>query len=207
MALMRRISQSLGVLLVVAFSAWLFLYDDAAQPGPLSFFHEDIQDCTACHEPWRGASDKQCLECHDFDDSPMLKKEIRFHEARQNCMACHKEHQMLGANISIMDHKPLNEELLCTTCHFDRHDGLFGRNCRECHGIRSWKVPGYRHPVEDRTDCYRCHKGPQSHYDERFWDLIVKDMEKESVPERDCCQCHTIYHWRYRRMEHEIPTS
>jgi hypothetical protein len=32
-------------------------------------------------------------------------------------------------------------------------------------------------------------------------------MEKESVPERDCWRCHTIYHWRHRRMEHEIPTS
>jgi hypothetical protein len=122
-------------------------------------------------------------------------------------MICHKEHQLLGATITAMDHRILNDQLLCTTCHFDRHEGLFGEQCRECHRIKTWKVPGYRHPVGDGTDCYRCHKGPQSHYDERFWDLIVKDMEEESIPVRDCWRCHTIHHWPHLKMEHKMSTS
>lgn len=207
MVLMKGIYRSLGILSVVAFSVWLFLNDDAAQPGPLNHSHEDIQDCTACHEPWSGASDNQCLECHEFEESSVPKKEIRFHEARQHCVVCHKEHRMLEATISEMDHTLLNEELLCTACHFDRHDGLFGHSCRQCHGLRSWKVNGYRHPSEERDDCYRCHKGPQSHYDERFWNLIVKDMDQEDIPQKDCWRCHTIYHWQHLKMEHTIVSS
>ena len=204
---MRKTFQTLGIVSVLAFSVWLFSYDDAAQPGPLSPFHEHIQDCTACHQPWRGVSDEQCLQCHDVENLMSLRKEIRLHEAGKNCLACHKEHRILGFAISKMDHSLLNEQLLCTQCHFDRHDGLFGPECRECHGIRSWKVAQYRHPEEDRTDCYRCHRGPHSHYDERFWNIMVKDMGREFLPRKDCWQCHTIYHWRHLLMEHDIPRS
>jgi len=204
MVLMKKTSHILGVLSVLALSVWLFLYDDAAEPGPLSSFHEDVQDCTACHKPWSGVSDQQCLECHDVLDKSVLKREIRFHEGGKNCLVCHKEHRMLGMTISKMDHTILNEQLMCTQCHFDRHDGLFGENCRECHGINSWEVEGYRHPAQERTDCSRCHRGPASHHDVRFWNLIVKDMEMETVSQNDCWRCHTIYHWRHLKMKHKI---
>ncbi len=207
MDLMRRTSKTLGILSVLAFCIWLFLYDDAAQPGPLSSFHQDIQDCTECHEPWTGVSDQQCLECHDVQDKAVLKREIRFHEAERNCLVCHKEHRMMGMTISKMDHTILNEQLACTQCHFDQHDGLFGEGCRQCHDIRTWEVQGYRHPAEGRTDCFKCHRGPASHYDTRFWNLIVEDMGTGPVSQEDCWRCHTIYQWRHLLMEHNISAS
>jgi hypothetical protein len=172
----------------------------------LSLFHEDIQECTACHRPWKGASNGQCLQCHNFDTRPALTQETRFHEARQNCVACHKEHGLFDSTISKMDHTLLNEGLLCTQCHFDRHEGLFGENCRQCHGLQTWKVQGYRHPSEDNVNCVRCHREPQSHCDERFWNLI-EGKEQESVPRRDCWRCHTIRHWRHLKMKHRICPS
>lgn len=194
MGIDRKIPPLIIVAGVLLFSGWLFQRDEAANPGPLSPFHHDLEDCTFCHEPWEGVSEQKCLQCHDFDPDT-LRKEIRFHEDRQRCLSCHKEHSLLEAGITKMDHTLLNGELLCSQCHFDPHNGLFGQNCRDCHGIRGWKINGYRHPAGDRTDCNRCHKGPASHYDERFWKIILKDVGMVSIQPENCGHCHTISHW------------
>lgn len=195
MNIARKLSPFIIIAGVLIFSGWLSQHDKAAQPGPLSHFHNDLEDCDFCHEPWKGVSDLRCLDCHDFDSIETLRKEIHFHEASQRCSSCHKEHGLLEAGISKMDHTLLSGELLCSQCHFDPHKGLFGPNCRDCHGIRNWKITGYRHPEADRTDCNRCHKGPASHYDERFWKIILKDVGILSINPEDCWQCHTIFHW------------
>jgi hypothetical protein len=137
----------------------------------------------------------------------LLRREIRFHEARQKCMFCHKEHRLMEAGISKMEHALLNEALLCTQCHFDPHDGLFGQACRECHRIRTWKVAGYRHPGAHRTDCRLCHKGPDSHGDKRFWKMIVGDMGMASADQKDCWRCHTIFHWDRLKPRKALRTS
>lgn len=204
---MKKFSQIFVIIVVIALCVWLFLYDEAAQPGSLSGYHSDVEKCEACHEPWKGVTDKQCLSCHDLQDALSLRKEIRFHEAGTRCLTCHKEHRMLGETISDMKHTVLHEDLLCTDCHFDRHDGLFGPECRACHGITTWKIPGYRHPEAGRRDCFKCHKAPASHYDERFWTLILKDMTRKDVSAQDCWKCHTIRHWRHLVMEHDLKPS
>lgn len=202
MAAMKRFFRFFGIALVVAFSVWLFLYDEAAQPGSLSVYHDDIKECEACHEPWRGVTNRQCLSCHDLRNRSYLRKEIRFHEAGTHCLTCHKEHGLLGETISDMKHTVLHEDLVCTDCHFDRHEGLFGSECRTCHAITTWKVPGYRHPEAGRKDCFKCHKAPESHYHEPFWNLILKDMRRKDISPEDCWNCHTIRHWRDLAMEH-----
>jgi len=202
--------KALQVVLVAAvllFSGWLFHHDKAAQPGALSRSHADLGDCSFCHDPWKGVSVQQCLECHDFVDTSLLRREMRFHEARRRCMSCHKEHRLMEAGVSKMEHTLLNEKLLCTQCHFDPHEGLFGESCRECHRIRTWKVEGYRHPHADRTDCHLCHKGPDSHYDARFWKVIVEEMEMESVDRKECWQCHTIFHWSHLKQRKKLEAS
>jgi hypothetical protein len=204
---MSKVYLALGILGVVSFATWLFFYDAAAEPGPVSFFHESIDDCTICHKPWRGVSDERCLQCHGFKGGSNQRTEIRFHEAKTECLTCHKEHQLLGTTITAMDHRILNDDLLCSTCHFDKHEGLFGEQCRECHGIKTWKVATYKHPPEDRRRCHVCHKGPQSHYNTRFWLLIVEDMGQEDIPQEDCWRCHGIYHWGHLKMEHRIPAT
>lgn len=201
---MTKLYRSFGVLVVVSFAGWLFFYDAAAEPGPLSLFHKAIDDCTVCHQPWRGVSDKKCLHCHDFEGGGFVRPEIRFHGAQKNCLICHKEHRLLGTTITAMDHRILNDQLLCTRCHLDRHDGLFGQRCRECHGIKTWNVTGYRHPPEERRKCYLCHRGPQSHYNDRFWGLIVQDMAQKNILQKDCWRCHSIYHWGHLKMAHRI---
>ncbi|MBW2107756.1 MAG: cytochrome c3 family protein [Deltaproteobacteria bacterium] len=200
---MKTASQIFGILAVVGIAVLLFLYDGAAEPGRLSSAHDQGGDCKVCHTPWRWVSDERCVACHDVKSIATSRREIRFHQAGKHCLVCHKEHGMLDRTTSKMDHTILNGQLLCTQCHFDRHGGRFGSNCRQCHGIRSWRIASYRHPAEGRRDCIKCHNGPASHDDVDFWRLILKDMPKQKVSQKDCWRCHTIYHWRHLKMRHE----
>jgi len=191
----------LAALVITGLAAWLFFYDKAAQPGNLSGTHADITDCNTCHIPWQGVKDYMCLQCHEFGDVSALDPRLRFHEAEKYCLKCHREHLGPDANISKVDHTIFHGGLLCTQCHLDRHQGLFGSNCRECHGITSMKIEGFRHPAENRTDCNRCHKGPAFHYDERVWEIILKGMGMTSVNQEDCWQCHITLHWPHLKQK------
>jgi hypothetical protein len=201
MDMIRKISRVVVGLSVIVFSGWLFVHDKAAQPGPLSPPHRDLGDCTYCHVPWKGVSEKQCLACHDFSDVASLPRPrlIRFHEAKKNCLYCHQEHGIFESGISQMDHTVLNEALLCTVCHFDVHRGRFGEDCRACHAISAWKIAGYHHPSVERKDCARCHKPPAFHEDKRYWQIILESTGVQEAALEDCWRCHTTNQWPHLR--------
>jgi len=200
----------MAVLVAVALCVYLFLNEEAAKPGPLSIFHEEIDQCNYCHVPWHGVSELRCLECHEFADSSVLRPEIRFHEAEKHCLKCHTEHRGSQEKISRTDHTLFSGKLQCTQCHTDIHSGLFGSKCRECHGIKTWDVVGFRHPPEDKMNCNRCHKVPYSHRDKAFWKKIemthdmTHDEILEDIPPEDCWRCHTTRYWQHLIMPHPI---
>lgn len=197
------------ILGIIAFSVWLFFMDDAAQPGELSSAHLPVSTCDNCHIPWQGVSNDRCLSCHEFSDVTALPPRIRFHEAEKFCRKCHTEHQGVNADISQVNHTLFNGKLQCTQCHLARHHGLFGQNCRECHGITTWKVQGFRHPPAETKECNRCHRAPASHYAEQFWSRIEsthspKGEPSQPVPRKECWRCHTVHRWSHLMMEHTL---
>lgn len=206
--LKRIVLYSLVAMALAIFGGWLFYNEEAANPDPLITSHEESADCQDCHRPWRGVSDDMCLQCHDFSDSSELKPYLRFHEAHKFCTKCHLEHRGVDASISIVDHTLFNPNLHCTQCHFDPHKGSFGLDCRECHRIKTWSVKGFRHPKDEDRECYRCHKPPRSHLDQRFWSKILeahklstgKKLERLDV--KECWRCHITHRWEHFRMEH-----
>lgn len=195
----------LPAVILVAFSVWLFTNENAAAPGQLSPAHLEVAACQDCHEPWRGVSDFMCLNCHEFyEDVSQVRPLIRFHEAERHCLKCHREHVPIQ-NISNMDHTLLNAELKCAQCHLDPHDSLFGEDCRTCHGIDTWQIAGFRHPPEDRGNCNRCHRAPDSHGHEEFKSMIVATHPSLEGADLDmdlkqCRRCHVIHDWRHLRM-------
>lgn len=200
------------VLIIIALSVWLFFNEKAAEPGALSSSHGgNVTGCNDCHVPWRGPSENNCLHCHDFSNLIDINPKLRFHEAKKLCTECHKEHRGLKADISHMNHTLLNGQLECTQCHLDQHHGMFGRECRECHLISTWRIEGFRHPTEKNRECYRCHRAPYSHYDEYFWDVIEeshyerqKKTEVKTISQEDCWLCHTTDQWGHMKMQHEF---
>jgi predicted CXXCH cytochrome family protein len=192
---MKKYLKGLMLLLLVGFSTLLFFSGKAAEPGSLRRFHQDVTGCSSCHVPWKGVLDDKCLECHSGGSMERLKPEIKFHQSNRNCVNCHKEHRGATVSITKMDHTLLNENLLCTQCHFDKHADFFGQECRECHLITTWKIRGYRHPSERSNDCYRCHKAPASHSYDESWGLIKESMHNTAAEQQDCAQCHLLRDW------------
>lgn len=198
MASMKRILPASIVLAMAAVSLWLLFRDVAAEPNSLAPYHADITECRQCHVPWRGAGDDKCVECHTFESgsAAVRTKKLRFHEEKKNCMHCHTLHVGSSGSGSKMDHTLLSGKLTCSQCHFDKHDGLFGQECRQCHSIRTWKVSGYRHPPEDDPFCYRCHKAPSSHCEPDSWERLKGEAGVAPSSERDCSTCHTVLDWK-----------
>ncbi|VBB45492.1 putative secreted protein [uncultured Desulfatiglans sp.] len=197
-----------AILASAALWFWLFQYEGAAQPGSLSTFHVEFKECELCHVPWRGVSQAQCLECHEFSDVSDMRRELRFHQAEDKCLQCHREHQGLHGSIARMDHTMLSGRLQCTDCHTDIHEGLFGSRCRECHAIETWDVPGYRHSPRERKNCHRCHKAPYSHHDKEFWKKIKSahgmGSQDLSFPVLECWRCHVTTSWQNLLMSHPL---
>jgi len=190
---------------MIVFSIWLFSQEQAAEPGALKPVHEENAVCSDCHLPWQRVDDSSCDGCHSFTDTFSLRPEIRFHEAEEHCLDCHSEHRGRTGNISRMDHTLLNPDLLCSTCHLDPHEQLFGEDCRACHGISTWSVAGYRHPPVDRQECNRCHRAPLSHQDLEFWQRIEKRHNIRvgdigDLTPTECWKCHVIHDWQHLKM-------
>lgn len=196
----------IGVVIgLVVLSTWLFSQEQAAEPGPLKPAHEENVVCSDCHRPWQRVDDSSCVGCHSFTDTFSLRPEIRFHEAEEHCLDCHSEHRGRTGDISWMDHTLLNPELLCSTCHLDPHEQLFGEDCRACHAISTWSVAGYRHPPAEQHECSRCHRVPLSHQDLEFWQRIEKRHNIRvgdigDVKPTECRKCHVLHDWQHMRM-------
>lgn len=202
---MKKWIHAIFLLVLAAFSGWLFFYEAAAEPGELSRVHRESAQCQDCHQPWKGVDDDQCLECHTFDNVNALRPAIRFHEEERYCLRCHREHRNPETPVSAMDHTLLNGNLKCTICHLDPHGGLFGANCRECHGLGNWKVPGFKHPDPEKENCSRCHRPPRSHQGEHYRQIILgfhlrNQPEVKDVPATECWRCHVTHDWRHLKM-------
>lgn len=205
----KNVANGLFLALIAGFSIWLYTYDEAAKPGPLSSAHEFIADCETCHNPWQGVTDEICLQCHFFPEVAAFKPELRFHEAHENCLGCHTEHLGRAAEISRVDHTLFHPDLSCAGCHFDVHQGRFGEDCRACHNISSWEIKGVSHPPADEGNCNLCHRPPASHREPEFWSRIleghqmVTDLDDPPSVE-ECRRCHTTHRWGHLIMDHDL---
>jgi hypothetical protein len=105
-----------------------------------------------------------------------------------------------------LDESSAREALKCDGCHLtkDRHLGLFGKDCAQCHATTSWRVAGFQHPSPRSTDCAQCHQAPGSHYMMHF-DMISKKIAgQEDAQVAECCgpaqvnqcyRCHQTTSW------------
>jgi hypothetical protein len=87
--------------------------------------------------------------------------------------------------------------LNCAACHAnkDRHVGLFGQDCAQCHSADKWTIPEFRHPAPTSLDCAQCHQAPPSHYMMHFQmiSMTISGVEKAEV--NQCFLCHQTTSW------------
>ena len=87
--------------------------------------------------------------------------------------------------------------LNCAACHGnkDRHFGLFGQDCAECHSTDKWTIPEFRHPSPTSQDCAQCHQAPPSHYMMHFKMISMTTAGVEKAEVNQCFLCHLTTAW------------
>jgi hypothetical protein len=201
----------LGILLWKTSLGQAVTWQRQSSPGRLSSAHAFLEDnCAACHTAGKGPEAAKCIACHANSEHLLQRRPTAFHAEVGSCRECHAEHQGAGQHPTQMDHDALlrlgrhrlgsaspEGRLDCTSCHGtkDRHQGLFGRDCAQCHATEKWTIPEFRHPSPRSTDCGQCHQAPPSHYMGHFHMVSVKVAGKPHAKVEQCHLCHQTTAW------------
>lgn len=87
--------------------------------------------------------------------------------------------------------------LNCASCHAtkDRHQGLFGSDCVQCHATTQWTVEQFRHPSARSTECAQCHQPPPSHNMMHFSMMSAPLARQPNAKVNQCFLCHQTTDW------------
>ena len=135
-------------------------------------FHVEVGSCRECHPEHQGRNVRPTRMDHtalakiglrqlkEAPDSTDEEKKVR--DRLQQWLAKQPSDLTIAGHPGLTSHEAT---LDCFACHStkDKHFGLFGTNCADCHGASAWKVPSFRHPSPASTDCAQCHQAPPTH--------------------------------------------
>ncbi len=104
---------------------------------------------------------------------------------------------MDGGGVTFLRAEPEEALLNCATCHQtkDRHRGLFGNDCAQCHATTKWTLAEYRHPSSASQSCAQCHQAPPSHYMMHFQMIDQKICGQPNAKVNQCFLCHQTTSW------------
>lgn len=174
-------------------------------------YRETPRDCVSCHQQkdkHKGALGRECARCHN----PKAWTEISFDhsttkfrlEAKHQQVACEKCHTSQP-----FDAVPKT----CVGCHQkeDKHKGILGRQCEQCHTAKSWKEPLFDHGKtafaltgrHQKVDCLKCHTTPQLKETPKVCVTCHKkdDYHKGKLG-TECARCHTAAAWKQVKFDH-----
>lgn len=166
-----------------------------------SAFHVDIASCAACHLEHQGRVPSATKMDHVALAQiglRQMRQELHRSDKTRDDFATWLVKGARGAPPSATPQLQREEALLnCATCHQtkDRHVGLLGNDCAQCHATTKWTIPEFRHPSPVSQSCAQCHQGPPSHYMMHFKmvSMSVAKMEKAEVSQ--CFLCHQTTSW------------
>lgn len=202
------VAMNVAVLIALAFVYPAFM----VSPGKLSAGHAALgEDCFACHQPFKGASETRCQSCHKLEDigvrdtkgKPVMRRKIKssFHRSllKTDCMACHTLHQ--GSKLTHSDIRKFSHSMLhtdvrkaCASCHVKPADDLhrpLTANCSSCHRIGAWKPAQFSHaslPKAALAQCQTCHRKPDDRMHRQF--------------NSGCASCHATKAWEPSTFRH-----
>ena len=196
------------------------LQQQVVAPGALSQSHAFLShECTACHVPVKGVEPALCISCHANNTALLQRQPTAFHANAQACSGCHLEHQGTVRMPTTMDHALLakigqrqiqaagtkgktrpamNESMLdCASCHRskDRHQGLMGTDCVQCHATTQWTIAKFVHPSVSSTECSQCHLPPPSHNMMHFSMMSATLAHQPKAKVNECFMCHQTTAW------------
>ena len=162
-----------------------------------SAFHADIGACAVCHLEHQG----QVASTTKMDHVALARiglKQVSTAPADDPARAALVAWLKQSDAPSLTPHLQRAESLLnCATCHHtkDRHVGLFGTDCAQCHGTTKWTVPEFRHPSSASQSCAQCHQAPPSHYMMHFKMIDQAICGQPNAKVNQCFLCHQTTAW------------
>lgn len=171
-------------------------------------FHASIQECATCHVEHQRTN----LRPIAMDHVALAKIGVRtLARASGQDAASGATLKSLETWLRVdipdqLDAGTTREVLNCAGCHAtkDRHVGMLGKDCAQCHATTQWTIPEFQHPSPRSTSCAQCHKPPPSHYMMHF-DMVSKKVagqEDERVGAccgiaqvNQCYRCHQTTSW------------
>ena len=161
-------------------------------------FHASIGRCGECHAEHRGRSVRPVIMDHAvlarIGFSTLLRQAP---DSEGKRVAQSLNDWMRSTRALQTGSSPLEATLDCASCHStkDRHQGLFGKECSQCHVTAEWKVAGFRHPSAQSFDCAQCHQAPPSHYMEHFRMVSMPVAGVQNARVNQCYLCHQTTSW------------
>ena len=165
-----------------------------------SAFHADIAACTACHLEHQG----RVPITTKMDHVALVRlgaEQLKGGSSRAGVDVAQIKRwldETTAAPPSALPQLQPGEVLLnCATCHQtkDRHFGLFGNDCAQCHGTTKWTLPEFRHPSPVSQSCAQCHQAPPSHYMMHFKMVSMTVARVEKAEVNQCFLCHQTTSW------------
>ena len=171
-------------------------------------FHASVQDCRTCHVEHQGTNTRPVAMDH-VELARAGARTLKRASPTDPGSAATLKSLETWLRIRIpgqLDENSARETLNCAGCHStkDRHLGLFGSDCAQCHATASWRIAEFQHPSPRSLDCAQCHQAPPSHYMMHF-DMISKKIAgQEDARVAECCgvaqvnqcyRCHQTTSW------------
>ena len=171
-------------------------------------FHASIRECRTCHVEHQRTNIRPVAMDH-VELAKIGARTIARASLTDDASAATLKSLETWLRIRIpgqLDENSAREALNCVGCHAtkDRHLGLFGKDCAQCHATTKWTIAEFQHPSPRSTNCAQCHQAPGSHYMMHF-DMISKKIAgQEDAQVAECCgsaqvtqcyRCHQTTVW------------
>jgi thioredoxin reductase (NADPH) len=171
-----------GGFIVAIALVWMLSLHRSYSPGSVSHGHQIFEaQCAACHEPWHGATNAGCLDCHG---------DMASNKHAGSKLADKDSGLMPGIHLA-----GLNGQLACLSCHTDHRgrvpdfERTAGRTCVECHQHPSIAdVSKHQKPMELARGSKHFFKQAFSH--KKHFDLL--STVGPTVKAAPCKSCHDV---------------
>lgn len=171
-------------------------------------------DCHARDDVHDGQMGRQCQDCHGVQswrksefDHDKTRFPLRGGHRDAACASCHPDRRYEGTSTD------------CAACHGleDRHGGLFGNRCADCHGTQSWASTRFDHGKtgfaldgrHQRAGCHSCHS--ESTRGRKLGTQCADCHRGSDVHQgrfgTKCESCHSTESWQKKAFDHDRDTA
>lgn len=163
-------------------------------------FHASIQECATCHVEHQSTKIRPIAMDH-VELAKVGARTLGRASGTDAASAATLKSLETWLRIRIpdeLDARSAREALNCAGCHStkDRHLGLFGTDCAQCHATTQWTIVEFQHPSPRSTNCAQCHQAPQCHYMTMHFEMISKKIaSQDDVRVTECHRCHQTTSW------------